>query len=172
MGERMKHLLKELAFALLLMIGMGTVIARADDGTPLEQEKKLAQAYLEKMKAEPGAEVIDGGVILKSVFRAESGRFATLQDDVVVLYQGFDREGVDFDNAFTRDQTETFPLAKLIRCWQIAIPRMPLGSHYKVTCPSDTAYGDKGTSDGAIKPGAAISFRISLLNAQAPAPAH
>lgn len=160
----MNPMLREIGFALLLVIGMGAAIARADEGTPLEQEKKLAAAYLERMKAEPGAQVIEGGVIVKPVYRAESNRFATLQDDVVVLYQGFDREGVDFDNAFTRDETETFPLSKLIRCWQIAVPQMPVGSHYKVTCPSDTAYGDKGAGDGAIKPGAAISFRISLLD--------
>jgi FKBP-type peptidyl-prolyl cis-trans isomerase FkpA len=39
---------------------------------------------------------------------------------------------------------------------------MKVGGKYKLTCPSDVAYGDRGHPP-AIKPGAALTFEIELL---------
>ena len=79
-----------------------------------------------------------------------------------VSYHLVDREGKVIDESVTADELAVFPLNKLIKCWQIAIPKISIGSFYKVTCPSDVAYGDKGTSDGAIKGGAALTFRLTV----------
>jgi FKBP-type peptidyl-prolyl cis-trans isomerase FkpA len=48
---------------------------------------------------------------------------------------------------------------------------MKVGGKSKLTCPSDTAYGDRG-SPPKIKPGSTLIFDVELLEiVQAPTPA-
>jgi len=47
---------------------------------------------------------------------------------------------------------------------------MKVGGKYKLTCPADIAYGDRG-SPPVIKPGAALTFEIELLSVTPPAAA-
>lgn len=128
----------------------------------LATEKSLGEAYVAAMKKEANAIVIEDNIVVRPVF--VSGATASPQptDIIEVMYEGFDREGKVFDSSFLRDQTATFPLNGVIQCWQKAMVKATVGSVYKITCPSDQAYGDTGAS-GFIKPGAAISFRVVLL---------
>lgn len=128
----------------------------------LTEEKKLSAAYLRKMSEEPGAKVIEEGVVIRPIFESGSGKLPVATDTVKVSYHLVDREGKVIDESLTSDQLAVFPLNKLIKCWQMAIPQISLGSFYKVSCSSDVAYGDKGTSDGAIKGGAALTFRLTV----------
>jgi FKBP-type peptidyl-prolyl cis-trans isomerase FkpA len=43
---------------------------------------------------------------------------------------------------------------------------MKVGEKARLVCPSEIAYGDRGTPDGAIPPGATIAFEIELLGIQ------
>jgi FKBP-type peptidyl-prolyl cis-trans isomerase len=38
-----------------------------------------------------------------------------------------------------------------------------VGEKARLVCPSDIAYGDTGTPDGAIPPGATLVFEVELL---------
>lgn len=137
----------------------------ADAQDDLATEKKLSADYLAKMAAEPSAQVIEQGIVLKPIFEASSEKFAAIEDTVMVSYHLVDREGKVIDESVTADELAIFPLSKLIKCWQIAIPKISFGSFYKVSCPSDVAYGDKGAGD-VIKPGAALTFRITVFGVQ------
>ncbi len=139
-----------------------SVVATAGSDISTQEEKKLSQEYLQKMAQEPDVQILKDGVVLRKIFQSNSATYPTTQDEVKVLYSGFDREGTIFDSAFLRDAAINFPLARLIPCWQIALPEISVGSVYKITCPTETAYGEKGAGK-IIKPGAAISFRIILL---------
>lgn len=136
-------------------------VVRADDD--LEQEKSLSRAYIALMAAEPGATTIESGIVFRPLYMNEAGAQPTVSDTVHVLYQLWDREGALLDDGFATDEIPKFPLMRLINCWKIAVPQMRVGSFAKVTCPSETAYGDRGAGDGLIKPGAALTFRIQLL---------
>lgn len=136
--------------------------ADTDTADDLAQEKKLSAAYLEKMAAEPSAQVIEQGIVLRPIFTSHSGQFAQITDTVQVAYHLVDREGKVIDESITGDELAVFPLSKLIKCWQVAIPKISIGSFYKVSCPSDVAYGDKGAGDGLIKGGAALTFRLTV----------
>lgn len=143
------------------------------DGTPaladdLALEKQLSAAYLEKMVAEPEARVIEKGIVLKAIFEKPCSPeapclFAKPSDTVYVAYHLVDREGKVVDESITSDELADFPLYKLIQCWQIALPKISVGSFYKVSCPSDVVYGDKGAGD-VIKPGAALTFRLTVYD--------
>jgi len=138
--------------------------ANACTGEGLALEKCLSSEYLAKVAAEPGATVVEGGVIVRPIFTNETGAHPKVSDTVTVGYSLQDREGKVIETTANGDELATFPLDRLIPCWKTAIPRMTLGSFYKVSCPSDTAYGDRGAGDGEIKGGAALTFRISLYD--------
>ena len=160
----MKHFTK-LLLALSFSTGPASTVL-AKETSALEEEKVLAQAYLTEMKNEPNTVEIESGILMREIHKSDSKVFPTLQSRVKVLYEGFDREGFVFDSAFQRDQAISFPLGNLISCWQLAIPKISVGSVYKITCPANTAYGDEGAGNGQIKPGAALSFRIIVLEVQ------
>lgn len=137
-------------------------LALADSQEDLETEKKLSAEYLEKMSKEIDAKVIDQGIVMRPIFVSPSTEYPKATDQVKVLYHLVDRTGKVIDESITIDEVAVFPLTKLIACWQIALPKISVGSFYKVSCPSDVAYGDKGVGD-QIKGGAALTFRITLL---------
>lgn len=142
-----------------------TLNVSADAQDDLAAEKKLSAEYLTKMAIEPEAQVIEQGIVIRPIFETSSGLFAVAEDTVKVMYHLVDREGKVIDESITADELAIFPLSKLIKCWQIAIPKISFGSFYKVSCPSDVAYGDKGAAD-VIKPGAALTFRITVFGVQ------
>jgi len=157
----MKTILSLLTFSLF-----ASSIAVATPTDDLAQEKQLSTTYLEKMAEETNAKIIEQGIVVRPIFESGSGQFAKVTDTVKVSYHLVDREGRVVDESITSDELAVFPLNKLIKCWQIAIPRISIGSFYKISCPSDVAYGDKGTGDGAIKGGAALTFRLTVFGIQ------
>ena len=154
---------------LSFLIVVFSFMANAGPEEDLALEKKLSAEYLGQMALEPQAQVIDQGIVLRPIYVSDSQKYPTLDDQVQVSYYLVDRTGHVVDESITSDEVVTFPLAKLIKCWQLAIPKMSFGSYYKVSCPSDVAYGDHGAGD-AIKPGAALTFRINLFGVTAVLP--
>ncbi len=51
----------------------------------------------------------------------------------------------------------------VIRGWTEILQLMPKGAKWKVTIPSDLAYGERGAG-GTIKPGSTLIFEINLLD--------
>ena len=70
--------------------------------------------------------------------------------------------GTVFDSSVQRNQPATFPLNGVIKCWTEGVQLMKVGGKAKLTCPSDIAYGDRG-SPPLIKPGSTLVFEVELL---------
>ena len=157
-----RSFLVSIAFFSLSLLASG---AHADAAGDLATEKKLSTDYLALMAKEQNAQVIDSGVVIRPIFTSSSDVKPKLEDTVMVAYHLADREGKLIEESLTSDELAVFPLGKLIKCWQIAITQMPVGSLFKITCPSDVAYGDKGAGT-EIKPGAALTFRVTLYGIQ------
>jgi len=91
---------------------------------------------------------------------AETGKTA------VMHYTGTLTNGTKFDSS--RDRGETFPVplgaGRVIKGWDQGIPGMKVGGRRKLTIPASLAYGDSGTPDGAIPPGATIVFDVELMD--------
>ena len=66
-----------------------------------------------------------------------------------------------FDSSFERGEPVTFPLARLIPAWQLAVPQMGVGDTIEIAVPSDLGYGPEGA--GPIPGGATLFFKIELL---------
>lgn len=124
-------------------------------------ETTAAEGYLTKMKSEKGAEALESGVIYLEL-KAGAGEMPKADSMVKVHYHGTLRDGTVFDSSVDRGNPATFPLNRVIPCWTEGVQKMKVGGKAKLTCPSKTAYGDRGAPP-KIKPGAALSFEVELL---------
>jgi FKBP-type peptidyl-prolyl cis-trans isomerase FkpA len=133
-----------------------------------EKEKEDAKPYLEKMQKEEGAEVLKSGIVYKTL-KEGNGATPAETDTVKVNYHGTLRDGVAFDSSTVKlpdsprePEPATFPLNRVIPCWTEAVQKIKVGGKAKITCPADTAYGDRGAPP-KIKPGAPLTFEVELL---------
>jgi FKBP-type peptidyl-prolyl cis-trans isomerase FkpA/FKBP-type peptidyl-prolyl cis-trans isomerase FklB len=125
------------------------------------KEKTESAAYLAQMAAEPGATTAATGYVIRTLTEG-TGASPGPDDTVKVHYHGTLRDGTVFDSSVDRGTPAEFPLAGVIPCWTQSLQTMKVGGKYKVTCPSDIAYGDRG-SPPSIQPGAALTFEVELL---------
>jgi FKBP-type peptidyl-prolyl cis-trans isomerase FkpA len=126
-----------------------------------EKEKKAGAAFLAKAAAEPGVKKTASGAIV-TVLKEGKGPSPKAADTVKVHYQGTLVDGTVFDSSVQRGQPATFPLGNVIKCWTEGVQEIKVGGKSRLVCPSDIAYGDRG-SPPAIKPGATLVFEVELL---------
>ena len=130
-------------------------------GGKLQAEKDAGAAFLEKNKTAEGVLVLPEGIHYLVIKEGEGAQPA-LNSTVKAHYKGSLLDGKEFDNSFKRGQPFSAPLRSLIRGWQIALPLMKLGSHWRLWIPSDLAYGDRGAGSD-IPGGATLVFEVELL---------
>jgi FKBP-type peptidyl-prolyl cis-trans isomerase FkpA len=136
-------------------------LAQGRIATGAEQETAVAQDYLDEMAGEDGATTTESGIIIVSLVDG-TGASPTADSTVTAHYHGTLRDGSVFDSSVERGEPFTSSLANVIPCWREAIPTMKEGGKSKITCPSDTAYGPRGS--GAIPGGAALTFEVELIS--------
>lgn len=124
-------------------------------------EKKASETLLQKAASEEGAKKTDSGLIYKET-QAGTGEQPKETDKVKVHYEGTLIDGTVFDSSVERGQPATFPLKGVIKCWTEGLQLMKVGGKSQLICPSDIAYGDRG-SPPKIKPGATLIFQVELL---------
>jgi FKBP-type peptidyl-prolyl cis-trans isomerase FkpA/FKBP-type peptidyl-prolyl cis-trans isomerase FklB len=124
-------------------------------------EKKTGQAFLDKAAAEKGATKTASGVVITTL-KAGTGPAPKATDTVKVHYHGTLIDGTVFDSSVQRGQPATFPLNQVIKCWTEGVQLMKVGGKSRLVCPSDMAYGERG-SPPKIKPGATLVFEVELL---------
>jgi FKBP-type peptidyl-prolyl cis-trans isomerase FkpA len=135
--------------------------ATARQSAMATKEKAESAAYLTKMAAEPGATTAQSGYVVRTLTEG-TGASPGPNDTVKVHYHGTLRDGTVFDSSVDRGTPAEFPLGRVIPCWTQSLQTMKVGGKYKLTCPSDIAYGDRGSLP-TIKPGAALSFEVELI---------
>jgi FKBP-type peptidyl-prolyl cis-trans isomerase FklB len=128
----------------------------------IEKQKQEGAAFLETNKDKEGIVVLPEG-IQYMVLREGTGANPSSSDTIRANYKGSLLDGKEFDNSFKRGQPFTAPLRSLIKGWQIALPKMKEGSHWRLWIPSDLAYGDRGAGSD-IPGGATLVFEVELLN--------
>ena len=127
----------------------------------IETQKKAGEEFLKVNKDKPGVVSLPEGLQYE-VIKEGTGPQPGINDKIKAHYRGALLDGKEFDSSFRRNQPFTAPLRSLIKGWQIAIPMMKQGSHWRLWIPSDLAYGDRGAG-ADIPGGATLLFEVELL---------
>ena len=137
-------------------------IAQARMKVAGEAQKKAGAEFLEKAAKEKGAKKTESGLVYSETTPG-TGDQPKATDTVKVNYRGTLTDGTEFDSSYKRNQPATFPLSGVIKCWTEGLQLMKVGGKSKLVCPSDIAYGDRG-SPPLIKPGSTLVFEVELLS--------
>jgi FKBP-type peptidyl-prolyl cis-trans isomerase FkpA len=137
-------------------------LARTRAAAGAADTKKAAEAFRDTAAKEEGALRYPSGLVYKTL-KPGTGASPKATDVVSVHYHGTLPDGKVFDSSVQRGQPVEFGLDRVIPCWSEAVQHMTVGEKAKLVCPSDIAYGDTGTPDGTIPPGATLVFEVELL---------
>lgn len=127
----------------------------------IEAQKSAGAAFMTQNITREGVKELPGGIQYE-VIKEGTGVQPSVTDSVKAHYKGTLLDGKEFDNSFKRGQPFTAPLRALIKGWQVALPMMKEGSHWRLWIPSDLAYGDRGVGND-IPGGATLIFEVELL---------
>ncbi len=145
-------------------------VLQAEQEAQLEEMKEknsaAGQAFLEENMKKEGVVTTDSGLQYE-VLVAGDGEKPTPEDTVKVDYVGTLIDGTEFDSSITRGEPVTFPVGQVIPGWTEVLQLMPIGSKYRVTLPTNLAYGEAGAPP-VIEPNSVLVFEIELLGIEEP----
>lgn len=127
----------------------------------IEAQKIAGAAFMTENISKEGVKELPGGIQYE-VIKEGTGAQPDASDSVKAHYKGTLLDGKEFDNSFKRGQPFSAPLRALIKGWQVALPMMKEGSHWRLWIPSDLAYGDRGAGSD-IPGGATLIFEVELI---------
>jgi FKBP-type peptidyl-prolyl cis-trans isomerase len=119
------------------------------------------QLALASLKPADGWRPLEGGLRWRRIAGNGSGKHPSVEDTVTLHYAGSLIDGTEFDSSYKRGEPATFPLDRLIKAWQLAVPQMGVGDTIEIAVPADLGYGPLGK--GPIPGGATLLFKIELL---------
>jgi FKBP-type peptidyl-prolyl cis-trans isomerase len=131
-------------------------------------EKKKGDDFLAKIAKESGVKKAPSGFFYK-IEKEGTGEKPKATDRVKVHYHGTLIDGTVFDSSVERKEPATFALDRVIPCWTQGVQELKVGGKMKLYCPSDLAYGERG-SPPTIKGGAALIFDVELLGIEKETP--
>lgn len=163
------------------LAGLNSVLEETEPSMTIDEAKSVINQYFQevqqraiRLNKEAGEEFLKinghkaGVTTLPSglqyeVIKEGNGKKPQLKDTVRCHYHGTLINGVVFDSSMDRGEPAEFPLQGVIKGWTEILQLMPIGSKWKVTIPSDLAYGDRGAGQH-IQPGSTLIFIIELLD--------
>ena len=121
------------------------------------------QQFLEENAQKEGVMVTDSGLQYR-VIEEGSGESPTAEDRVEVHYRGTLLSGEEFDSSYSRNETTTFPLNRVIPGWTEGLQLMSEGATYEFYIPSELAYGNNPPPGSSIEPGSVLIFEVELID--------
>jgi FKBP-type peptidyl-prolyl cis-trans isomerase FkpA len=121
----------------------------------------LSTCLVSQALAQGASETLPSGVKIVHT-AAGQGAHPTAANTVRVHYRGTLANGQEFDSSFKRNAPASFPLGRVIPCWTEGLQKMKVGGKATLSCPPNTAYGERGAG-GVIPPNATLSFEVELL---------
>ena len=125
------------------------------------ESSEAGSAYLAENAAKKGVITTESGLQYE-VLTTGTGATPTADDQVTVHYHGMLTDGTVFDSSVDRGEPAQFGVTQVIPGWIEALQLMSVGDKWKLTIPSELAYGDRGAG-GLIGPGATLVFEVELL---------
>jgi FKBP-type peptidyl-prolyl cis-trans isomerase FkpA len=130
-------------------------------GAQVGKTKEAGKAFRDKAAAAKNTETTASGIVITTLSEG-SGAAPAASDQVKVHYEGKLIDGTVFDSSIKRGEPMTFKLTGVVPCWTEALQRMKVGGKSQIVCPSEVAYGDRG-SPPMIPGGATLVFNVELL---------
>lgn len=127
------------------------------------RQAQASAAMLVRAAKEPGAVKLPSGVIYRET-QPGTGRSPRPTDTVKVNYEGRLLDGTVFDTSAKRGIPVEFPLNGVIPCWTQGVAKMKVGGKAKLTCPGDTAYGERPPPGSRIPPNGVLVFDVELVD--------
>jgi len=123
-----------------------------------DKNKADGEAYLAANEKKPGVMKLDNGVQYE-VLTQGNGAKPTAEDRVKLHYHGTLTDGKVFDSSVDKGEPITHSASGFVKGFNAAVQAMPVGSKWRVTIPSDLAYG----MSGPLGPNRTLIFEIELL---------
>ncbi|MFZ1529122.1 MAG: FKBP-type peptidyl-prolyl cis-trans isomerase [Ferruginibacter sp.] len=135
---------------------MSNIDSIAQQKTEEEELKANSNSKGEKFEYRDG--------VFYQLLKEGAGRELSLTDTIDVHYKGWlYSNGNIFDQ--TKEKPASFPLARLIRGWQVGLPGTKVGGKIRLYIPSGSAYGIR-TFSPKIPPNSTLVFDIEVVNAR------
>jgi FKBP-type peptidyl-prolyl cis-trans isomerase len=131
------------------------------DPAYLEQQRRA----LADLPAADGWRATPSGLKYRVLVGRGTGERPTAADRVMVHYVGRFSDGSVFDSSVARGEAATFPLNRVIRGWTEGLQLMSVGERFEFAIPATLAYG---TGRGPIPNGAALFFKVELIDINPP----
>ena len=142
--------------------GFITVVALASNEAGL--------AYLKQNAEDPEVITLPRGLQYKILYKgAEGGKSPELSSPCLCHYTGSLIDGTVFDSSVQRGKPATFAPNQVIKGWTEALPLMKEGDKWKLTIPSELAYGSRGAG-GRIPPNSVLNFELELIQVKESGP--
>ncbi len=131
-----------------------------------EANQQAAADYLAENAKREGVITTDSGLQYEIIESGEADGAQPSADDVVTVhYEGRLIDGTVFDSSLQRGEPIDLPVGQVIPGWVEALQLMRVGDKWKVTIPSELAYGPKSPSP-LIPPNSVLVFDMQLLGIQ------
>ncbi len=117
-------------------------------------------AFLAANAQKAGVTVLESGLQYEVLIAGEGAK-PTATDKVRTHYHGTLIDGTVFDSSYGRGEPAEFPVGGVIAGWVEALQLMNTGSKWRLTVPSELAYGDQMA--GSIPPHSVLVFDVELL---------
>lgn len=147
---------------LFRLAAVGAALALAACASSPAQNLERSNRFLAENARAEGVRATASGLqyrVLRAAADANAVR-PRAEDTVSVRYEGRFPDGRQFDASA---EPVEFPLNRVIGGWTEGLQLMRVGEQYEFFVPPALAYGERGTSDGAIRPNQALVFRVELL---------
>lgn len=165
-----------LRFLLVILIGSFLAACDSDSKTEAEKEafraqlidkalndetRKMGDRFLADNAKLEGVVVRPSGLQYK-VLQAAEGERPSIEQYVVVNYQGRRVDGIVFDESAT-DRPATFPLKQVIKGWREGLSLMQKGAKWEFYIPADLAYGATSPTE-LIPANSTLIFTVELVD--------
>lgn len=121
------------------------------------------ESMLATMSETEGVETLESGVRLHILEDGEKGVRPSAASTVKMHYHGTLPDGTVFDSSLGQDEPLTIAIGQLIPGFKQGMLKMFEGDTAMIGIPFMLAYGEEGSADGRVPGGAAIFFKVQLL---------
>ena len=152
------------SFAAILAVCMaGCAPDGAATDSPEAEPQEPGGASLAENAERSGMVTTDSGLQYE-ILASGDGATPGPTDTVTTHYHGTFVDGRVFDSSVERGVPSSCRVDRVIKGWTEALQMMKVGDKWKIVCPPDLAYGERGPS--GIPPNSTLIFEIELLGVQ------